>query len=338
MIFLGKEVHSFGEPFIVAEISGNHYGKFNTAIELIDAAKWANADAVKIQCYDADDLTLNNGYVIVNGTPWEGKTLYELYQEAHTPKDWIEPLFEHAKKIGIPIFISVYSEKGLELLEKLGCLAYKIASYEANDPYFISRVASKGRPIVLSTGMLGDDELNRAINHCPDDQTILLHCVSKYPVEIDQLGLSNMNSLRGYNGNYPVGFSCHSDNPAAIMAAVANGAAMVEVHLVLEGDSIAPDYEFSMLPNELKWSIDAAKKIYKSNRFKDDSIEYPAREFRRSIHLVADIAEGETITKEHLRCCRPSTGCAPHLFPNIIGRKVNRDLKAMMPMQMEYLV
>lgn len=334
MIFLGKEVHNYGEPFFVAEISGNHGGSISNAFELMDAAKYTGANAVKIQCYDEDDLTIKNGYVIGGGTPWEGQTLHELYIQAKTPKDWMQPLFNRAREIGIPIFSSVYSRAGLEILERVGCPAYKIASYEANDPYFVASVAAKGKPLVISTGMLSEEELNRTVDAAGDDY-ILLHCVSKYPTELNELGLKTMQTM-AYDFD-PVGFSCHSDNPSAIIAAVACGAAMIEVHLALDNGQDQPDLEFSMYPDELKWSIDNARQAQRAIKFKTDAIEYPAREFRRSLHIVKDIFKGEEFTEDHIKSFRPSTGCSPHLLPNILGRKASQTLRAYTPMQMEYV-
>lgn len=336
MIFLGKEVHNYGEPFFVAEISGNHGGSISNAFQLMEAAQYAGADAVKIQCYDEDDLTIKNGYVIGGGTPWKGQTLHDLYTQAKTPKDWMQPLFNRANELGIPIFSSVYSDAGLEILERVGCPAYKIASYEANDPFFIGRVNKTGKPLVISTGMLSEEELERAWTATgPLESAILLHCVSKYPTELHELGLKTMQQL-AYDFD-PVGFSCHSDNPASIIAGVACGAAMIEVHLALDADCPQPDFEFSFLPDALKWSINNARQVQRAIKFKTDAVEYSAREFRRSLYIVKDIFKDEIFTEEHIRSCRPSEGCSPHLWPNIIGRKATQTLRAYTPMQMEYV-
>lgn len=337
MIFLGKHVHPGCDPFVVAEISGNHGGSFAVACELIAAARDAGADAVKFQCYEPDDLTINNGYVIGGGTPWEGQTLYELYKEACTPLDWMQPLFEQAKHEGIAAFSSVYSERGLELLEKLGCPAYKIASYENNDPLFVKKVVNTGKPVVISTGMMGEDQETRLMAVVDYDKTILLHCISKYPVELNELGLQAMLDLMNtYEPTIPVGFSCHTDNPLAMAAAVTLGACMVEVHLTLDNPE-SPDYEFSFVPEHLAKSIAWCKQLHQGTKYLPHTAEKAAKEFRRSLHIVKDIFKDEVFTEQHIKSCRPATGCSPHLLPNIIGRKAKQTLRAYTPMDMEYV-
>lgn len=336
MIFLGKKVVNYSEPFIVAEISGNHCGHLHKALELIKAAKFAGADAVKIQCYDADDLTIPNGYVIGEGTPWENETLYELYQKAGTPKDWIGPLFKCAEKVGIPIFSSVYSKSGLETLERVNCQAYKIASYEANDTEFIREVVKTGKPVVVSVGTLSEEEIQRLYNILPRDSSILLHCVSKYPIGLDELYLDSMNELI-IDGRYNIGFSCHSDNPIALSLASCYGAALIEVHLALDEEDNPPDYEFSFLPDGLKWAIEQSKLACEADTYKPPEAEQSAHKLRRSLYVVQDVEEGEPFTKENVKSFRPNKGCSPHLLPNIIGRKSNCHIAKYTPMKMEYV-
>lgn len=336
MIFLGKNVRPFGEPFIVAEISGNHCGDLSIACNLIVAAKEAGADAVKFQCYEADDLTVKNGYVIGGGTPWEGQTLHGLYEQACTPLNWMRPLFDEARRNNIPAFSSVYSSRGLRVLEEVGCPAYKIASYENNDLELIQQVVNTGKPIVISMGMISEDEENRLMGIVDKEKTILLHCISKYPVELDELGFQTMVDMAHYHRGIPIGFSCHTDNPLAMAAAVTLGAAMVEIHLTLYMLN-APDYEFSYLPDQLEQAINWTRAIARSRSYHQHTLEKPAREFRRSLFLVKDIEKGEIFTHDHVKSFRPAQGCSPHLLPNIIGRKANQTLKAYTPMQMEYV-
>lgn len=337
MIFLGRNVRSFGEPFIVAEISGNHGGDLSTACNLIVAAKQAGADAVKFQCYEAEDLTIKNGYTIGNGTPWEGQTLYELYNQACTPLNWMRPLFEQAKYNEIAAFSSVYSRRGLDILEKVGCPAYKIASYENNDLKFIREVISTGKPVVISMGMISADEEDRLFDIIDRDNTILLHCISKYPMELSEMGLLAMEDMiKFHKHEMPIGFSCHSDNPMAMAAAIACGAAMIEVHLTFD-DPTTPDYEFSYVPEMLRQAVGWSKELAKGRGYHSPTIETPARAFKRSLHLVKNIDEGEIFTEDHVKAFRPNTGCSPHLLPNIIGRKAKLSLKAYTPMNMEYV-
>lgn len=341
MIFLGKEVRNFGEPFIVAEISANHGGDINRAFSLIEAAKIAGADAVKVQCYEAIDLTLPNGYVIGGGTPWKDQTLYELYTQAQTPLSWMAPIFSHAKMIQIPCFSSVYSERGLAVLKSVDCPAYKIASYEANDTYFIKKVADTGRPVVISVGTLGDDEIHRIASLLEENQRdnlILLHCVSSYPCALEELGLRDLQTLQE-DYNYPVGFSCHSDDPGAVLLACGLGAAVVEVHLALEDEQStkSPDWSFSFTPEMLRHTAYRAKLVKKAIGFKNPIIETPAREFKRSLYVVENMEKGDVFTNENVKSYRPYQGCSPHLLPNIIGRKANRSIPANTPLQMEFV-
>lgn len=341
MIFLGKEVRNYGEPFIVAELSCNHLGDFNRALHLIEAAKWSGVDAVKIQCYEPCDLTINNGYTIEGGTPWEGETLYELYEKAGTPLAWIEALFKHAEDCQIPIFSSVYSNKGLALLQNLKSQAYKIASYEANDIMLIKRVLGAGKPVVISTGTLGDDEFKRLLNSLtPEekDRVILLHCVSKYPTDLNELGLSTLVTMQETTG-LTIGFSCHSDDPGAVLLSCAYGAAMVEVHLTLDDEEStkSPDWEFSYTPEMLLHTVQRSKLIRKAIGYKDPIIEDPARKFKRSLFVIKDIKAGEIFTQDNVGSFRPNLGCSPHLLPNILGRRANRNLAINTPMEMEYV-
>lgn len=346
MIFLGKQVQNWKEPFIVAEISGNHNGDFNRAIQLIDMAKEVGADAVKLQCYHAEDLTLENDYNIENGTPWEGEKLFDLYKKAQTPMDWIKPLFEHAQAIGLPVFSSVYSERGINVLEEINCQAYKIASYEANDIELVKKVIATGKPVVISLGTIGQEELDRLmLNITGDalDRIIFLHCVGKYPLEFHELGLQDMvylqQTLTNAHYSVPVGFSCHCADPAALVLAAGLGAAMTEVHLNLgdEGDSKTADFEFSFSPEQLRYGIDRAKQVKDAMSVKNHTLENHAHKFKRSLFLVKDIARGEKFTREHLATYRPNTGEPPYLLPNIIGRVAAKTLLSGTPMRMEYV-
>lgn len=346
MIFLGKEIRNYGEPFIVAEISGNHNGRFNRAIQLLGIAKDVGADAVKLQCFTPDDLTLDNGYVIGGGTPWSDQSLYELYSKCYTPLDWIEPLFEHGKLIGIPVFSSVYNERGLKFLENLNCPAYKIASYEANDLNLIEKVAGTSKPFVVSLGTIGQEELNRILVTISGEQTdnlVLLHCVAKYPLEFDELGLQDMTNLQNIltNSNYsvPVGFSCHCNDPAAVILAAGLGAAMIEVHLTVgdEEDGETEDFEFSFTPEHLRYAIDRAKKSKQSVSVKNHTLETAAREFKRSLFVVKDINKGEVFTREHIAALRPNIGEPPYFLHQILGKKAAKNVTKGSPMRMEYV-
>lgn len=346
MNFLGKKVDNYTEPFIVAEISGNHGGDIKNAYELIRQAKLAGADAVKIQCYEPDSLTIPSitnihdnsswGYVVNSDTPWDGETLYDLYKKSYTPFDWIESLFEHAKLAEIPIFSSVFCEKGLEILEKVNCPAYKIASFEANDPEFINKVSETKKPIVISTGMADHVEIARAVQFSRENK-ILLHCISKYPAKIEDVNFSYMETMQRYY-NSPVGFSCHSPYLSVPILAVARGAAMLEMHLKLF-DVKGEDSAFSFYPPTFKYVVEECKKIPNTlvARQRDNDTKYIDRKLRRSLYVVEDIKKGEKFTTNNVKSFRPALGCEPYHLLDIIGQTANRDLTKYTPMQMEYV-
>lgn len=336
MIFLGSQIYG-DKPYIVAEISANHGGELNRALQLIQEAKKAGADAVKIQAYDADALTLPIEHVI-QGSPWHGQNLYELYMKSATPYEWIAPLFEHAGDIGIPIFSSVYDERGLEILTKNNCRAFKIASYEANDPLFIQKVVATGKPVVLSTGTLNGPEIARALSILDPSNSIVLHCISKYPCEINELALGEMTDLNN-NCSQPVGFSCHSDDPLALIAASLQRAAMIEVHFTLD-DEIAqqsPDYSFSFTREGLKYAISTLKEMTQGSYSRKYNREEDSIKLRRSLYVIKDMKQGETFTHSNVKSYRPNLGCDPYLLSDIIGRKANRDIPKYTPMQMEFV-
>lgn len=331
MKFLNKEVDNFKEPFIVAEISCNHNGFIEKAFNLIRIAKDHGADAVKIQVYNQDSLTIPNDYLINSKTPWDGKNLYNLYADTGTPFKWVKDLFAYAKEVNIPIFSSVYDELGLEVLESVNCPAYKIASFEANDINFIRKVASRKKPIIISTGMVDDDELRYSIREISGDK-IILHCVSKYPTPLKELNLHRLSELRFMFDKIPIGFSCHTHTSTAPLLAAFSGAAMIEMHLIDTAEK-SPDSSFSFYPNEFGYTISMCKKVVganKSSKEKDISL-------RRSLYVIRDLKKGEIISPDSLRSYRPNLGCEPYLYDRLIGKKVNQDLAKFTPMKMEYV-
>lgn len=338
MMFLGKEVknHSFN-PYIVAEISGNHGGKIERAFQLIEAAKSAGADAVKIQCYDADALTLPIKYDIMSDSIWKGENIYELYMKGSTPYEWLGPLFDFAKNIEFTIFSSVYDDRGIEALEKVGCRAYKIASYEANDVEFIRKVVSLEKPVVLSTGSLNTEETLRAIDALSPTNSIVLHCVSNYPTKLEGLGLDTMRGLM-YICNQPVGISYHSDEDLGALLAIQAGAAMIETHLTLydeEAEREALDWTFSFTPQQLNQLIEKLKIVRKANTPKSANEE--GIRYKRSLFATRFIRKGETFTQNNVGSYRPNLGCAPYLLSDIIGKKASQDIHQYAPMKMEYV-
>lgn len=338
MIFLGSQIKNFGFPYVVAEISGNHSGKLDRAYELINQAKIAGADAVKIQAYDADSLTLPTDFKINGESLWNGQNLYELYMRAATPFDWVSKLFEYARSIQIPIFSSVYDMRGLQVLSQAGCRAFKIASFEAIDTNFIQKVVATGKPVIMSTGTLNDIELDRSIKYLDPENSIVLHCVSKYPCELTDISLGEMVDLQKML-DQPVGFSCHTDDPQAVLLAQIMGAAMIELHLTLDDEeaaSTAEDYQFSFTPESLKYTVTKMREAVQATAFKLNQ-DAESRKLRRSLYVIKDIRAGETFTEQNIGSYRPNLGCDPHLLPNIIGRKANQNLARFTPMKMEYI-
>jgi N-acetylneuraminate synthase len=337
MIFLGREVRNYGKPYIVAEISANHGGDVSRAYELIAAAKKAGADAVKIQAYTADSLTLPTQFLIEGANPWNGMNLYELYMKASTPFEWIANLFDCASKQGISIFSSVYDDQGLRELTKNGCRAFKIASYEANDTNFLEKVVATGKPVVLSTGTLNDLEIERALKVLDPDNSIVLHCISKYPCEVNEIALIDMEMLQTMC-NQPVGFSCHSDDPLSVILAAMKGAALIEVHLTLddeEGEK-SPDYDFSFTPDGLKYTIDRLNDVSKALLPKVNQ-DQDGKRFKRSLYVTRDMRTGEVFNESNLKSYRPNLGCEPYLLKDIIGKRASQDIKKNSPMKLEYI-
>jgi N-acetylneuraminate synthase len=320
------------KPYIIAELSGNHNGDINRAYSLIDAAKNAGADAVKLQTYTADTITMDHDSdeFRVKGGLWDGYKLYDLYQEAHTPWDWHPQLFDYAKKLGITIFSTPFDETAVDFLESLDAPIYKIASFELVHHPLIAYVARLKKPMVMSTGMASVEEISEAVdvamkNGCTD--LTLLHCVSEYPAPIENCNLATMIDLKHRFPKCRIGLSDHTMGTTVAIAAVALGATMIEKHVTLKRADGGVDSAFSLEPDELKQlcdtTRDAALALGTVNYQRSDS-ERKNTAFRRSIYAVKDIAEGEEFTTENIRIIRPGYGAAPKHLPEILGKKSNK--------------
>ena len=320
-------------PYIVAELSANHNGSFERAQQIIEAAAEAGADAVKLQTYRPDTITLDCDrpeFQITEGL-WAGKRLYELYEWAHMPWEWHAPLFEYAHKIGITIFSSPFDFSAVELLEKLDTPAYKIASFEIVDLPLIRCVAETGKPIILSTGTAGEDEIQEAIetarsSGCQD--LILLHCVSAYPAMAEDYNLKTIPDM-AKRFDVPIGLSDHTLDNATAVAATALGACMVEKHFTLCRDDQGPDDSFSLEPQELKklckdvkiaWSA-IGQVNYELKPGEKDTVK-----LRRSLYVVQNIRNGEIFTKENVRSIRPGLGLPPKYLDEILGKTASCDI------------
>ncbi|MBK1636519.1 pseudaminic acid synthase [Rhodovulum adriaticum] len=331
-------------PYVIAEISANHNGDLDQALRIIDAAQAAGADAVKIQTYRPDTITLKSDapeFQITEGL-WAGRTLYDLYEWAHTPWEWHEALFAHAARRGITLFSSPFDPTAVDLLEELGAPAYKIASFEAVDLPLIRYVASTGKPMIISTGMADFEEITEAVEAARSGgckELALLHCVSGYPAPAADYNLATLRDMAA-RFDLPVGLSDHTlDNTTAI-ASVALGAALIEKHVTLDRNVGGPDDSFSLEPGELaalcrdaRTAWDALGKVDYGRK----SSEQGNVKFRRSLYFVQDMKAGDEITEACIRSVRPGYGLAPKWTDDIIGRRVARDVKAHMPVQWELL-
>ena len=330
----GRRVGGDAPPFIIAELSGNHNGDIDRARRLIDAAAEAGADAVKLQTYTPDTITLDHdgpGFRLESGL-WAGRTLHDLYGEAHTPYAWHAPLFAHAKARGIIIFSSVFDETAVELLEGLDAPAYKIASFEAVDLPLIARAAAAGKPLIISTGMASYDEVATALATAYAHGTgeiCLLHCVSAYPAKFGDARLGSIPRLAADFGCV-AGLSDHTPGTVAAVAAVALGASVIEKHVTLDRADGGPDSSFSLEPSELARLVADCRDAHAAlgeGGYARGVEESANRTYRRSLYVVADVARGARLTAEHVRSIRPGFGLPPAELAGVLGRCAARDLK-----------
>lgn len=320
--------------YIIAELSANHNHNLSTAIESIKAAASIGVDAVKIQTYTADTLTLNcnNDDFILKGGLWDGRSLYELYRQAYTPWEWHEELFKVAREEGITIFSTPFDNTAVDLLESLGNPIYKIASFEIMDTELIRYAASKGKPMIMSTGIATEQEIEEAIAACREvgnNDITLLKCTSEYPAKIEDSNLSMIPALRERFG-VKVGLSDHSFGSLVPIAAVALGATVVEKHFILDRSIGGPDSGFSMNKEEFRQlvlDIRATEKAIGSPSFELTPQVENARKVGRSLYVSKDIRAGETLTRANIRCVRPGLSLHPRHLNEILGRKAKCDLK-----------
>jgi len=314
------------KTFIVAELSANHNGSFEIAKQTIQAAKQAGADAVKLQTYTADTLTIDcdkTNFQIKSGTLWDGTTLYKLYKKAYTPWEWHKELFSYGKSLGLTVFSTPFDYTAVDFLEELGNPIIKIASFEAMDYPLISYAAKKMKPIVISTGVLTLEEIEEAVKTCRDvgnNDIILLVCTSQYPAKPGDAQLLKITDLSS-RFNVKVGLSDHTMGYAVASAAVALGACMIEKHFTLDRSVDDVDSAFSMEPAEFKEMVDFIRIIEQAVSPPDYDKVSPGRIFSRSLFVVSDINPGEIFTKENIRSIRPAGGLHPGLYPEVLGKK-----------------
>jgi N-acetylneuraminate synthase len=340
----GRSIGPDHSPYVIAEVSANHNGKLETAMRIIEEAKKAGADAAKLQTYKPDTITLNcdSEDFKIRGGLWDGRTLYELYEEAHMPWEWHKPLFEHARKVGITLFSSPFDNTAIDLLEDLNAPAYKIASFEAVDLPLIKYAASTGKPMIISTGMADAEEIQEAIDAAREggcQELAVLHCVSGYPAPAEDYNLRTIPDMIQRFG-LVTGLSDHTlDNTTAITS-VAMGASIIEKHFTLDRSGGGPDDSFSLQPDELFALCRDARTAWAALGKVDygrKSSEQGNVKFRRSLYFVRDMKPGDLITKECIRSVRPGFGLLPKHFESLLGRVVNYEVKKNTPVSIKNL-
>lgn len=330
----GRRIGAGAPPYVICELSGNHNGSLDRALELIDAAAATGCDAIKLQTYTPDTMTIDcdREDFQIRGGPWDGRQLYDLYGEAHTPFEWHAALFERARERGVTVFSTPFDESAADLLEELGSPAYKIASFEAVDLALIAYVARKGKPMILSTGLANLGEIEAAVrtareNGC--EELALLHCISSYPAPSDQANVRVVPHLAEAFGAVP-GLSDHTHGTATSVAAVALGAAVIEKHFTLRRADGGPDAAFSLEPEEFTRLCTDCRDAWVSLGRVDYSTkpaEVSNRVFRRSLYAVQSIAAGEAFTADNVRSIRPGYGLPPGVLPEILGKRAARAIE-----------
>ncbi len=340
----GRNISLVDAPYVIAELSANHNGQLEKAFKIIQAAKQAGADAVKLQTYRPDTITLDCDLeeFQIKGGLWDGRTLYELYEEAHMPWEWHKPLFEYAAQLDLTIFSSPFDHSAVDLLEDLNTPAYKIASFEAVDLPLIQYAASTGKPLIISTGMADQEEIAEAVQAARDGgckELALLHCVSGYPAPAGDYNLRTILDMQQRFG-VPVGLSDHTIDNTTAIASVALGACIIEKHVTLDRNGGGPDDSFSLEPADLQALCEGAKTAWSALGSVDygrKSSELSNVKFRRSLYFVEDIKAGEVITEEHVRSVRPGYGLAPKELDQIQGRVVAQDIVKGTPVSWDIL-
>lgn len=338
---LEKRLLGADEPtLIIAEISANHLQNFDLALETIKSAKDSGADVVKVQTYTPETITLNcdNDYFrIKHGTIWDNRTLYELYDKAYMPWEWQPKLKKKAEKLGLIFLSSPFDKTAVDFLEKMKISAYKIASFEITDTNLIEYVASKGKPIFISTGIANKCDIETALNICKNEsnnQIALLKCTSSYPAPIKYINLKTIPNM-AETFNKVVGLSDHTLEPAIPIGAVALGAKIIEKHFILDKKLDSPDSKFSLDPEDFKSMVNSIRALETAMGeicYELDDITKLNRDFSRSLFIVKDVKEGEKITEKNVRSIRPGFGLHPKFLKDILGKKFNKNLKKGTPL------
>lgn len=340
----GRPIGTEHSPYIIAELSGNHNGDLGRALALVDAAASAGADAVKLQTYTADTITIDcdRPEFLIHGGLWDGRSLHELYREASTPWAWHTALFARARGHGLHCFSSPFDPTAVDFLAALDAPAYKIASFELVDTPLIRKVAAQGKPMIMSTGIANWGEIEEALRTARDGgagQIALLHCISSYPANPEEMRLGTIATLADAFG-VPVGLSDHTRGSAVSVAAIARGAVIIEKHLTLARADGGPDAEFSLEPDEFAQLVADCRMAHAAlggPRHDRRGVGGANAQFRRSLYVVADVAAGAPLTAASVRSIRPGLGLAPKHLPEVLGRPAARDLKRGEPLDWSML-
>jgi len=330
----GRKIGSEYSPYLIAELSANHNGKLQKALDTITKAKACGADAVKLQTYTADTMTIESDHedFSIQGGLWDGYKLYDLYKEAETPFEWHKTIFDHARKIGITCLSTPFDETAVDLLEDLNVMAYKVASFEVTDLPLIKYIASTRKPLIMSTGMASLQEIEEMVETAKGagcKKMVVLHCISSYPAPIEQSNLLTIPDLSKRLG-VQVGLSDHTVTNTASVVAVSLGATVIEKHFILDRSDKGPDSQFSIEPSELGLLCKEVKDAWMSlgaAGYERKPAEKLNIKFRRSVYFVMDIKSGATIQPKHIRRIRPGYGLPPKFEEQMIGKTVKQDIK-----------
>lgn len=331
--------------FIIAELSANHNGSLENALAHVRAAKEAGADAIKLQTYTADTITIDaksDDFRLASGTLWEGKYLYELYQQAYTPWEWHQTIFEEAEKCGLVCFSSPFDFTAVDLLEELNAPAYKIASFEITDIPLIEYAASKGKPVIISTGVAEEEDIRVAVDACRragNNQVILLKCTSSYPAPVEEANICMIKDI-AERFNVMAGLSDHTMGSTVPVLATAFGAKVIEKHFIIDRASGGPDADFSLNLEEFSAMVKAVREAEKAIGVVDYSLtpkQKIGRDYARSLYISEDVKAGDVISKDNMRSIRPGLGMHPKHYNEVIGKTYKADYKKGTRLLFEYI-